>query len=83
MSAPSATPPTPKQRKPPSERRDRKELARGGAMLVLAGLFIAFALLNLKDVRVDWIFGSGRAPLIIVIIVSLLIGVVLTRRRRR
>ena len=58
-------------------------------MLVLAGLFIAFALLNLTDVRVDWILGSGRAPLIIVIIVSLLIGVVftylaerLTRRRR-
>jgi lipopolysaccharide assembly protein A len=59
-------------------------------MLVLAGLFIAFALLNLKEVRVDWIFGSGRAPLIIVIVISLLVGIVLTyfaermaHRRRR
>jgi uncharacterized integral membrane protein len=56
---------------------------------VLAGLFIAFALLNLKDVRVDWIFGSGHAPLIVVIAISLLIGIVLTyfgerlSRRRR
>jgi len=47
-------------------------------MLVLAGIFIAFALLNLKDVRVDWILGSGRAPLIIVIVISLLVGIVLT-----
>jgi lipopolysaccharide assembly protein A len=58
-------------------------------MLVLVGLTVAFALLNLKDVRVDWIFGSGRAPLIIVIAISLLVGVVITylaerlSRRRR
>jgi uncharacterized integral membrane protein len=70
-------------------RRDRKELARAGALLVLVGIFIAFALLNLKDVRVDWILGSGRAPLIIVIVISLLVGIVLTylgervSRRRR
>jgi uncharacterized integral membrane protein len=96
MSAPSAQ--TPGSARQPSKaerrsgkagRRDRKELARAGAMLVLAGLFIAFALLNLKDVRVDWIFGSGRAPLIIVIVISLLVGIVLTyfgervSRRRR
>ena len=58
-------------------------------MLVLAGIAIAFALLNLKDVRVDWILGSGRAPLIIVIVISMLIGIVFTyfaermSRRRR
>jgi uncharacterized integral membrane protein len=90
MSARSAKTPDRSPHPAKRERRDRKELARGGAMLGLSGLFIAFALLNLKDVRVDWIFGSGRAPLIIVIVISLLIGIVLTyfgerlsRRRRR
>ncbi len=67
----------------------RGELARAGGMVVLAGLFIAFALLNLNQVRVDWILGSGHAPLIIVIAISLLVGIVLTyfaerlSRRRR
>ncbi|HLH13557.1 MAG TPA: LapA family protein [Solirubrobacteraceae bacterium] len=88
MSTPSAQTPSPRG-KQPAERRSRKELARAGAMLVLVGLVIAFALLNLKQVRVDWIIGSGRAPLIVVIVVSLLIGVVITylaerlSRRRR
>jgi lipopolysaccharide assembly protein A len=53
-------------------------MARGAAILVLAALFVAFALLNLSDVRVDWIFGSGRAPLIIVIVISALVGSVFT-----
>ena len=59
-------------------------------MLVLAAIFIAFALLNLEQVRVNWIVGSGEAPLIIVIVISLLVGIVLTysaermsRKRRR
>ncbi len=90
MSAPSAQTPG-RGRQPAKARgRDRRELARGAAVLVLAGVFIAFALLNLKDVRVDWIVGSGHAPLIIVIVISLLIGIVLTyfverlsRRRSR
>jgi len=46
--------------------------------------------LNGKQVKVNWIVGSGKAPLIIVIVVSLLVGIVLTyiaerrsgRRRR-
>ncbi len=54
------------------------------ALLVLTGLF---GVVNLKKVEVDWVFGSGRAPLIIVIAISLLVGVVLTyfveRRSRR
>jgi uncharacterized integral membrane protein len=90
MSAPQAQKPSRSAQPSKPERRDRRELARGGAMLLLAGVFIAFALLNLKDVRVDWIFGSGRAPLIIVIVISLLVGIVLTyfaerlsARRRR
>ena len=63
---------------PPGERRSRTELARSGAMVVLAVLITLFAVLNLKEVKVNWIFGSGHAPLIIVIVVSLLVGVVLT-----
>ena len=37
--------------------------------------------------KVDWVFGSGHAPLIIVIVISLLVGIVLTylaeRRNKR
>jgi uncharacterized integral membrane protein len=73
----------------PEERRSRSELARSGAMVVLAVLVTLFAVLNLDEVKVDWIFGSGHAPLIIVIVISLLVGIVMTyfaerlvRRRR-
>ncbi|HUB73810.1 MAG TPA: LapA family protein [Solirubrobacteraceae bacterium] len=73
-----------------AQRRDKREVARAVSAVVLAGVFIAFALLNLKQVRVDWIVGSGHAPLIIVIAISVLVGVVLTylterlsRKRRR
>jgi uncharacterized integral membrane protein len=89
MSAPPPRTPSRSAQSKRVDKRDRGELARGGAMLVLAGIAIAFALLNLKDVRVDWILGSGRAPLIIVIVISMLIGIVFTyfaermSRRRR
>ena len=46
--------------------------------LVLAVLITLFAVFNLKEVKVNWVFGSGKAPLIIVIVVSLLVGIVLT-----
>ena len=46
-------------------------------MVILAILITLFAVLNVKQVKVNWIVGSGHAPLIIVIVVSLLIGVVL------
>ena len=57
--------------------------------LLLAAIFIVFAVLNLNQVKVDWVVGSGHAPLIIVIVISLLVGVVFTHfaerigRRRR
>lgn len=92
MSAPSAQQPgkadQPK-RKAGGAGAGRGELARAGAWVVLAGIFIAFAVVNLKQVKVDWIVGSGDAPLIIVIVISVLVGVVLTHfaervgRRRR
>lgn len=59
-------------------RRSSAEIARLVVWVLLAVLITLFAVLNLKSVRVDWIFGSSSAPLIIVIVISLLVGVVLT-----
>jgi uncharacterized integral membrane protein len=60
------------------QQRSRMETARTGGMIVLAVLLTLFAVFNLKEVEVNWIFGSGRAPLIIVILVSVIVGIVLT-----
>jgi len=68
-------------------RRDRGELSRTIAIVVLALAVILFAVKNLKQVHVDWIVGSGSAPLIIVILITLLVGIVIGhlagRRSRR
>lgn len=62
---------------------------RTASLVVLAILTTLFAVLNLEEVKVNWIFGSGKAPLIIVIVVSVLAGIVFTyfadrlARRRR
>ncbi len=61
-----------------TEGRSPGETARTGGLVVLAILITLFAVLNLDEVKVHWIFGSGRAPLIIVIVISLLVGIVLT-----
>lgn len=70
------------------QKRSRKEVARTGAMVLLAVLMTLFAVLNLKQVEVNWIFGKSSTPLIIVIVVSVLVGVLFThfaelRARRR
>lgn len=62
----------------PAQKRNRRELARTSALVVLAVLMTLFAVLNLKQVEVNWIFGKSSTPLIIVILVSLLVGIVLT-----
>jgi|HubBroStandDraft_3_1064219.scaffolds.fasta_scaffold215285_3 uncharacterized integral membrane protein len=62
----------------PERNRSRRELARTGGLVVLAVLMTLFAVLNLKDVEVNWIFGKSNTPLIIVIVVSLLVGILLT-----
>jgi uncharacterized integral membrane protein len=62
----------------PVSKRTRRELARTGGLVVLAVLMTLFAVLNVKDVEVNWIFGKSSTPLIIVILVSLLVGIVLT-----
>lgn len=80
MSSPAQTP---KARQGLGERRSRRELARTGALVVLAVLITLFAVFNLKEVKVSYVFGSGKAPLIIVIVISLLVGIVLTHFTER
>jgi uncharacterized integral membrane protein len=67
--------------------RSRSEQVRLGLAAVLGGLAVAFALLNLNRVDVNWILGTWNTPLILVIAVSLLVGAVLgvaiSRRRSR
>lgn len=59
-------------------KRSRREVARTTGLVVLAVLITLFAVLNTDKVKVHWIFGTGEMPLIIVIVISLLVGIVLT-----
>jgi uncharacterized integral membrane protein len=68
--------PTPAEEHRP--RRARRDQARTIALLVLAVLITVFAVLNLESVSVNWIVGSGRAPLIVVIVISLVVGILIT-----
>jgi uncharacterized integral membrane protein len=74
-------------RRPNLGGRSRGEQLRLGLAAVLGGLAVAFALLNLNRVDVDWILGTWNTPLILVIAVSLLVGAllgtVIGRRRSR
>jgi uncharacterized integral membrane protein len=51
--------------------------ARQIAALVLAALGVAFAVVNLDEVKVNWLLGSWRTPLIIVIALSIVVGAAL------
>jgi uncharacterized integral membrane protein len=62
----------------PEHRRTRRETARTVGLVLLAVLMTLFAVLNVKTVEVNWIFGKSKTPLIIVIVVSLLVGILLT-----
>jgi uncharacterized integral membrane protein len=58
-------------------------MVRTGGLVVLAVVMTLFAVLNLEKVEVNWIIGSGKAPLIIVIVISLLVGVIFTHFAER
>jgi uncharacterized integral membrane protein len=62
----------------PEHQRTRRETARTAGLVLLAVLMTLFAVLNVKTVEVNWIFGKTETPLIIVIVVSLLVGILLT-----
>jgi uncharacterized integral membrane protein len=64
-------------------RSSRREQLRRAALLFLAVAITAFAVLNLGEVKVNWIVGSGKAPLIVVIAIALLVGVLLTHFAER
>jgi uncharacterized integral membrane protein len=55
------------------------------AALVLAGMGVTFAAVNLDEVDVNWVLGDWRTPLIVVIALSMLVGAALgflvSRRR--
>jgi uncharacterized integral membrane protein len=55
------------------------------AALILAALGVAFAAVNLDEVKVNWILNTWRTPLIVVIALSMLVGAALgylvSRRR--
>jgi len=88
MSTPPAQKPA-RDAQPGVKHRTNAERMRTGGMLALAVLVTLFAVLNVDEVKVNWIIGSGHAPLIVVIVVSVLVGIVLTymaerlNRRRR
>jgi uncharacterized integral membrane protein len=68
----SRTPAQPGRKKP---KRKPGNAARLLAGLILGGIVTAFAVLNLDQVKVNWILGTWSTPLIIVIAVSFLLGV--------
>jgi uncharacterized integral membrane protein len=81
MATPAKTSPKPGEHH--SRRRSRRELARTGALVVLAVLITLFAVFNLDKVKVHWVFGTDEAPLIVVIVISLLVGILLTHFAER
>ena len=56
----------------PAARRERN---RRIAALAVGVLIVVFALVNLDDVRVNWIVTATATPLIVVIAVSFVLGV--------
>jgi uncharacterized integral membrane protein len=84
---PDSTEPTTASDQPKKERASRRDQGRTIAWVLLAVIITVFAVLNTREVTVDWIVGSGHAPLIIVIAISLLVGILLTyladRRSRK
>jgi uncharacterized integral membrane protein len=44
------------------------------AGLALAAAGIGFAAVNLDEVKVDWVVGTSKTPLIVVIALSIVIG---------
>ena len=57
------------------ERAPLRERLGGGLGLVLVALVGVFAAVNFDEVRVNWVLGTWRTPLIVVIAVSLGLGI--------
>jgi uncharacterized integral membrane protein len=79
---------SPPEQRPEAARKlppSRRERTRAIAGFALGGIVALFAVLNLDQVKVSWIVGTWRTPLIIVIAISVIVGAVigwlLARRR--
>jgi len=59
-----------------SGRRGASQRVRTVLLAGAAVLIILLAVLNTETVTVNWIFGSTRAPLVLVVVISFLLGVV-------
>ena len=71
--------PTPSGGSKQKPARTRRESTRTTGLVVLAIAITLFAVLNVDEVKVHYLVGTSKAPLIIVIVVSLFIGAVLAR----
>jgi uncharacterized integral membrane protein len=56
-----------------------KDRARLYAGALIGALLIAFAVLNLDDVKVHWIIGTWHTPLFVVIVIAFFCGVAVDR----
>jgi uncharacterized integral membrane protein len=73
----------PVRQEPTAPTRSRREMARDGFVLAVVVVAVVFAVVNIDSVKVDWIVDSSRAPLIIVIAISVIAGFVLGRYGQR
>jgi uncharacterized integral membrane protein len=84
--APESTPTDVHPRRTAVERGQRARLAAAG---LVGAVIAAFALLNVNDVKVHWLFATGRTPLIVVIAFAFVLGLIVdrlavrSRRKRR
>ncbi len=74
MSDPDLTP-----AKRPGDKPAKTARARLAAASILGGVAAVFAFVNLDKVAVDWVIGSWKTPLIVVIALSMLLGALLDR----
>jgi uncharacterized integral membrane protein len=78
MSTPTTSTTSSQTPTPPRGRKRRSLLAKENRRLlygvVVGALVAVFAVLNIDDVEVNWIFGTAQTPLIIVIALSFLLG---------
>jgi uncharacterized integral membrane protein len=58
----------------PSAKVARRQRQRLVAAAILGALVAAFAVLNVEDVKVNWLVTSGQTPLIVVIALSFALG---------
>ena len=58
----------------PVETRSRKLSSRTGIALVVGGLIVLFAVVNLQTVTIHWVLTTTHTPLIVVIAVCGLLG---------